>query len=63
MAGRFVELLKCSVMAVVLLNLTWAVGCGDNAKVETEEQTSGGADDPAAGDSDGSAPADGGSAP
>jgi hypothetical protein len=55
MAGRIVELLKCSVLALVLLNLTWAVGCGDGAKVVTEEQTSGGADDPANVDGGGSA--------
>ena len=43
MAGRFVELLKCSILALTLLSLTCAVGCGDNATVieapATEEDT------------------------
>lgn len=34
MVGRFVDVLKYSALALVLLNVTFAVGCGDNATVE-----------------------------
>jgi len=48
MVGRIVDLLKCACLGLALLNVTWAIGCGDGAKVENTEPSSGGPDDPAA---------------
>lgn len=47
MTRRCFDVLKLSVLAIALLNLTWSVGCGDGAAVEPEVTVEeGGADDP-----------------